>query len=194
MVGAFLSALATRSASSSTSAAEAISAQRAWIVGVTSAQNRDRRAVGQVEQVGRGRLEQRAPRRAAARPARGTGRSRPRRSCRVEVDLAERALLLDLACGGDVAVPHVPADPPGPGQSHAGVTGAGRGRRPSAEDRDGGHAVAQTGHQVGQQDVASQPVPQFGRAGRRRGGRCRSSTCSRSTQFARAAFFSISAS
>ena len=42
-----------------------------------------------------------------------------------ELDLPQGNSLFDLAGGGDVAIPHVPAQPPGSGQFLAGVSGSG---------------------------------------------------------------------
>ena len=71
--------------------------------------------------------------------------------------------MLDLLRGGDVALPHVPPQPPGPGQTRAGVNGGGRvgDLEPPARRAP----VAQAGHEIGQQDVPGQPLPDVGERG-----------------------------
>ena len=80
---------------------------------------------------------------------------------RREIDLGEPKLGLDLPGRGDVALPHIPPEPPGPRQVDARLAGGGlhgdldRGQR--GRDR-----VPKPGDQIGHEDVAGQPRPEGG--------------------------------
>ncbi len=86
---------------------------------------------------------------------------------RIESNLAERKLLLNLVGGVHVAVATIAVVPPRPGQPHAGIDAARRGPH-FGQGQRGGNVLAQRRDKVGQQDVSRQPLSPVGERDRGR--------------------------